>query len=100
MSIRFSQHVFFPLTVLQRKFNIPVVITVMRAGLITVTQQDQQLAKFLIGDPRPSLQDFAVGLIRECLSSAIANRSQFNVTIDVLGKWHGMGKANEKYVDL
>ena len=44
----------------QRKLNVPATVALLRSGLITISQEDQQLAKFLFSDPRASLQTFAV----------------------------------------
>ncbi|KAH9951492.1 Not1-domain-containing protein [Amylocystis lapponica] len=82
----------------ERKFNVPVTVTLLRGGLVNVVQQDQQLAKFLFGDPRPTLQTFAAELIRECLSSdpQIATQAQFGFTLDYLNLLAQQGKANEE----
>lgn len=86
----------------QRKFNIPVTVTLLRSGLINIVQEDQQLAKFLYSDARPSLLDFAAGLVRECLSSdpPIASQTQFTYTLEVLNQLAQSGKANDEYVTL
>jgi CCR4-NOT transcription complex subunit 1 len=62
--------------------------------------QDQQLAKILFTDPRPSLLNFAAGLIRECLSSdpPVASQGQFGYSIEVLGQLAHAGKANDELV--
>jgi CCR4-NOT transcription complex subunit 1 len=82
----------------QRKLNVPVTATLLRSGLISIAQQDQQLAKFLFADAKPSLQNFATGLIRECLTCdpPLASQSQFSVTIEVLSQIMQSGKANEE----
>lgn len=89
-----------PLTLLQRKLNIPVTATLLRSGLVSTSLQDQQLAKNLFTDPRHSLQNFAAGLIRECLSSdpPVASQSQLTYSIEVLGQLAQAGDANEEYV--
>lgn len=82
----------------QRKLNVPVTATLLRRGLISITQQDQQLAKFLFADPKPTLQNFATGLIRECLTCdpPLASQSQFSFTIEVLSQIMQTGKANDE----
>lgn len=82
----------------ERKLNIPVTVTLLRSGLVNTSLQDQQLAKNLFTDPRPSLQNFAAGLIRECLSSdpPVASQSQLTYSIEVLGQLAQAGKANEE----
>lgn len=74
----------------------------MRSGLVNITQEDQQLAKLLLADPRPILLNFAAGLIRECLSSdpPIASQGSFAYTLEVLTQLAQAGKANEEYVFL
>ncbi|KAL6309158.1 Not1-domain-containing protein [Sparassis latifolia] len=82
----------------ERKFNVPVTVTLLKSGLINLPQEDQQLAKFLYTDPRPSLLTFAADLIRECLSSdpPIASQSQFVYTLEILGQLAQSGKVNEE----
>ncbi|KAF8556923.1 Not1-domain-containing protein [Imleria badia] len=81
----------------ERKFNIPVTVTLLRSGLVNTSLQDQQLAKSLFQDPRPTLQSFAAGLVRECLSSdpPVASQNQLTYTIEVLSQLVQAGKANE-----
>ncbi|KAG2138015.1 hypothetical protein DEU56DRAFT_736548 [Suillus clintonianus] len=83
----------------ERKLNTPVTVTLLRSGLVSTSLQDQQLAKNLFTDPRPSLQNFAAGLIRECLSSdpPVASQSQLTFSIEVLGQLAQAGDANEEY---
>ena len=75
-------------------------VTLLRSGLISITQQDQQLAKFLFGDQRPTLQNFAAGLIRECLTCdpPLASQNQFSFTIEVLTQIVQSGKASDELV--
>jgi CCR4-NOT transcription complex subunit 1 len=82
----------------ERKLNVPVTATLLRSGLISITQQDQQLAKFLFADAKPTLQNFATGLIRECLTCdpPLASQSQFSFTIEVLSQIMQTGKANDE----
>ncbi|CAL1703968.1 unnamed protein product [Somion occarium] len=82
----------------ERKLNVPVTVTLMRSGLVNITQEDQQLAKLLLADPRPILLNFAAGLIRECLSSdpPIASQGSFAYTLEVLTQLAQAGKANEE----
>ncbi|KAJ3553574.1 hypothetical protein NM688_g3537 [Phlebia brevispora] len=82
----------------ERKFNIPVTVTLLRSGLVNIIQEDQQIAKFLYADPRPTLLTFAAGLIRECLSSdpPVASQSQFVYTLDALAHLAQSGKANDE----
>ncbi|KAH7889967.1 Not1-domain-containing protein [Phlebopus sp. FC_14] len=81
----------------ERKLNIPVTVTLLRSGLVNTSLQDQQLAKSLFTDPRATLQSFAAGLVRECLSTdpPVASQSQLTYSIEVLGQLAQAGKANE-----
>lgn len=65
---------------------------------MNIIQEDQQLAKFLYADPRPSLLTFAAGLIRECLSSdpPVASQSQLMYTLDALGHLAQTKQANDE----
>ena len=69
-------------------------------GLVNITLQDQQLAKSLFTDPRPSLLNFAAGLIRECLSgdTPVASQNLFSCSLDVLSQLTQAGKGNETFV--
>lgn len=82
----------------QRKYNVAVTVVLLRSGLINLGLQDQQLAKLLFEDPRPTLLSFAANLIRECLSSdpPVATQGQFVYTIDVLGSLAQAAKTNEE----
>jgi CCR4-NOT transcription complex subunit 1 len=84
---------------LQRKFNAPVTVALIRSGLLTVAQQDQQVAKLLFSNPRPILQNFAANLIRECLVAEppVASQSQFSYTTDALVQLAQSGRATELY---
>ncbi|KAI9509952.1 Not1-domain-containing protein [Russula earlei] len=55
-------------------------------------------AKFLYAESKPTLQNFAAGLIRECLTCdpPLASQSQFNFTIEVLSQIMRSGKANDE----
>jgi CCR4-NOT transcription complex subunit 1 len=79
-----------------------VTATLLRSGLISITQQDQQLAKLLFADAKSTLQNFATGLIRECLTCdpPLASQSQFRFTIEVLSQIMQTRKANEEWVSM
>ncbi|KZP29910.1 Not1-domain-containing protein [Athelia psychrophila] len=82
----------------ERKFNVPVTVTLLQSGLVNISLQDQQLAKSLFTEPRPSLLNFAAALIRECLSTdpPVASQSQFAYSIEVLGQLSQSSKANDE----
>lgn len=77
-------------------------MTLLRSRLITVTDEDLQLAKWLYSNAnaRPNLQDFTAGLIRDCLTSdpPIAVQHQFQYTLDALTQIMRTNKATESYV--
>lgn len=75
-----------------------VTVTLLKSGLINTNLQDQQLAKVLYMDPRPSLLKFSAGLIRGCLSSdpPVASQGQFSLSIDVLSSLTQAGKINDE----
>ncbi|KAG5645053.1 hypothetical protein DXG03_007232, partial [Asterophora parasitica] len=82
----------------ERKYNVDVTVTLLRSGLINTTLQDQQLAKTLVADPRPTLLNFTANLIRECLSSdpPVASQSQFAYSIEILSQLAQAGRANDE----
>ncbi|KAJ6618288.1 Not1-domain-containing protein [Mycena sp. CBHHK59/15] len=86
----------------ERKFNIPVTVTLLRSGLVNTTLLDQQLAKVLFTDPRPTLLNYVAGLIRECLSSdpPVATQNQFVYSLEVMNQHSQSGKATEEVIRL
>lgn len=89
----------------QRKFNIPVTVTLLRSSLLDVGALDQALAKTMyMGSmgPRPSFLNFISGLIRECLSSdpPVASQAQFKYCIEMLTNTIQEGNATDQYACL
>ncbi|KAL1947536.1 hypothetical protein VTO73DRAFT_13260 [Trametes versicolor] len=86
----------------ERKFNVPVTVTLLRSGLVTIIQEDQQLAKQLYTDPRPSLQTFAAGLIREYLAAdpPLSTQGQFSYSMEILTQLAQSNKANDEVLRL
>lgn len=86
----------------ERKYNVQVTATILRSGLVDVGRQDQQLAQFLVKDPKPSLQTFVAGLIRECLTSdpPVATQRHFNASIEVMVQLVQSSKSNEDVINL
>ena len=82
----------------QRKYDVAVTVTLLKSGLITVQQLDQQLAKFMFTHCRPSLLTFTANLVRECLTAdpPLAGRDQFPFCLEVLSQLSAAGKANEE----
>ncbi|CAG8526473.1 8493_t:CDS:10 [Ambispora leptoticha] len=84
-----------------RKFIVPVVVALIKAGLINVAEQDVQLAK-LIESGRPTVIDFTTKLVRECVlkEPAIASRGDFLNSLDALERLTRRGKAPENVILL
>ncbi|PFH49091.1 hypothetical protein AMATHDRAFT_81473 [Amanita thiersii Skay4041] len=82
----------------ERKYNVPVTVTLLRSGLLNVTLLDQQLAKMLFTEARPNLLNYVAGLIRESLSCdpPVASQAQFAYSIEVLEQLSNNGKGNEE----
>ncbi|KAJ4501745.1 Not1-domain-containing protein [Lentinula lateritia] len=89
----------------ERKFNIPVTVTLLRSSLLDVGALDQALAKTMyMGSmgPRPSFLNFISGLIRECLSSdpPVASQAQFKYCIEMLTNTIQEGNATDQVSKL
>ncbi len=84
----------------QRKYNVPVTVTLLRNGLLNITLLDQQLAKMLYTDPRPNLLNYVAALVRESLTCEppVATQAQFAYSIEMLDQLANSGKANEERV--
>ncbi|KAG9303880.1 hypothetical protein G9A89_005790 [Geosiphon pyriformis] len=85
----------------ERKFIVPVVVALIKAGLVNIADQDIQLAK-LIDNGRPTVIDFTAKLIRECVfkDPPIAARNDFLLSIEALDRLIRRGKAPESVVQL
>ncbi|KAI0085426.1 Not1-domain-containing protein [Irpex rosettiformis] len=86
----------------ERKYNVPATVALLRSGLISIAQEDQQLAKFLYTDSKATLQTFAASLVRECLSSdpPMASQSQFVYTLEILTQLSQANKVNDEVLRL
>ncbi|KZT44176.1 Not1-domain-containing protein [Sistotremastrum suecicum HHB10207 ss-3] len=82
----------------ERKYNVPVTVTLLRSGLIPVAQQDAQLARLMWREARPSLIDFTANLIRECLAgdTPVATQAQFQDSLSTLLRAAELGKLTER----
>ena len=81
----------------ERKFNVPVTIALVRAGLINIVELDSQLAKVCARDFRASAIDFAADLAHECLREpAVATRGQLQEIVNALQQAVQRNKATEK----
>ncbi|KAI8372978.1 CCR4-Not complex component, Not1-domain-containing protein [Radiomyces spectabilis] len=74
----------------ERKYNVPVTMTLIKAGLINLMEQDQELAA-LIDSGRPSAIDFTARLIRACFfdEPPLATRQEFSASLEALGRLRG-----------
>jgi CCR4-NOT transcription complex subunit 1 len=82
----------------ERKYNVPVTITLLRTQLINPGVHDQQLAKMLYTNPQPNLISYAVGLIREALTGEMPAlpQSAFQLSLEVLRSLAAQGKATDE----
>ncbi|KAG0047310.1 hypothetical protein BGZ83_007625 [Gryganskiella cystojenkinii] len=71
----------------ERKLNVPVTVTLIKAGLVNLVDQDMQLAR-LIEIGRPGVAEFTVKLVRECVlgEQPVANRNEFINSLNVLNR--------------
>ena len=80
----------------ERKFNVPVTVSLVRAGLVNIAELDVQLAKLILRDFRASVIDFSAQLALECLHEpACATRQQLTNTIEALQRAGQRGKETE-----
>ncbi|EST08344.1 CCR4-Not complex, Not1 subunit, domain of unknown function DUF3819 [Kalmanozyma brasiliensis GHG001] len=80
----------------ERKFNVPVTVSLVRAGLVNIAELDVQLAKLILRDLRASVIDFSAQLALECLQEpACATRQQLTNTIEALQRVDQRGKATD-----
>lgn len=73
----------------ERKYNVPVTVALIKAGLINLTEQDQELGT-LIDSGRTSAIDFTARLIRACLygdeTTPLATRQDFVASLDAFSR--------------
>ncbi|KAI8097006.1 CCR4-Not complex component, Not1-domain-containing protein [Halteromyces radiatus] len=73
----------------ERKYNVPVTVALIKAGLINLLEQDQELA-ILIDSGRTSAIDFTARLIRACLFTddaiPLASRQDFASSLDAFSR--------------
>ncbi|KAK3820433.1 MAG: CCR4-Not complex component, Not1-domain-containing protein [Benniella sp.] len=86
----------------ERKFNVPVTVTLIKAGLVSLVDQDMQLARSIdIG--RSGVVEYTIKLIRECVLSdqPCASRNEFINSLNILNRLAQRGgKAVEPIVLL
>ncbi|CAO3593285.1 unnamed protein product [Absidia cylindrospora] len=76
----------------ERKYNVPVTVALIKAGLINLVEQDQELA-ILIDSGRTSAIDFTARLIRACLFgndgiTSVASQQDFATSLDAFSRLH------------
>lgn len=69
----------------ERKYNVPVTVALIKAGLINLPEQDQELS-ILIDSGRTSAIEFTAKLIRACLFGEypLATRHEFMASLEAL----------------
>jgi CCR4-NOT transcription complex subunit 1 len=74
----------------ERKYNVPVTVALIKANLINLPEQDQELAN-LIDNGRISAIDFTARLIRSCLFDDVplANHQEFMASLEALSRLRG-----------
>jgi CCR4-NOT transcription complex subunit 1 len=74
----------------ERKYNVPVTMALIKANLIDLPEQDQELA-ILIDSGRMSAIDFTARLIRACLfgETPLAGRQDFMASLEALHRLRG-----------
>lgn len=74
----------------ERKYNVPVTVALIKANLINLPEQDQELAN-LIDSGRASAIDFTARLIRACLFDEVVlvNRQEFMASLEALSRLRG-----------
>ena len=86
----------------QRKFNVPVTVTLIRAGFLNIGELDAQLAQVMLRSFAREMQDFVAGLIRECSLSEHPSvpRNGFAISLAALLKADELGHATRAVEDL
>lgn len=80
----------------ERKFNVPVTVSLIRAGLINIAETDLQTTRLIMRDFKPSVVDFAAKLALECLQEPpCATRGQLGNMIEALGRAAKQSKATD-----
>ncbi|KAI9310521.1 CCR4-Not complex component, Not1-domain-containing protein [Dichotomocladium elegans] len=73
----------------ERKYNVPVTVALIKAGLINLVEQDQELG-ILIESGRGTAIDFAAKLVRACIfDENMATPQDFMVALDAMGRLRG-----------
>ena len=79
----------------ERKFNVPVTLALVRANLVAIADEDQQLAKLLVRTHfRPSVVEFSAAFARACLREKLAGRAQLQGVLGALAQAAQFGRAS------
>ncbi|KAJ1926927.1 CCR4-NOT core subunit cdc39 [Tieghemiomyces parasiticus] len=78
----------------ERKYSVPVTVALIKARLISVPEQDRQLAKLMEGGRAP-VAEFAAHLIRKCVldPQPCGSRADFAASVDALARLSARGRA-------
>jgi len=81
----------------ERKFNVPVTVSLLQTRFIQVAELDVQLAKFILREFRSTVVDFAAKLVAACLAEIppVATKEQFANVIDALKEATRSNKATD-----
>ena len=83
----------------QRKFNMPVIFSLLKVQLVQSTKLDSSISKLIAESSNPVVVKFAATLLLNVFSSEelrpIALRSEFGFTLDALSKYVG-DESNEE----
>ena len=85
----------------ERKFNVAVTVTLVRASIVNLAKLDQQLATFVQREFRPTVVNFVAQFVAACVlaNEPVASREQLAHCIDALVKATQAGHATDAYVD-
>lgn len=75
----------------QRKFNMPVMFSLLKVGLVSAINFDGSIGRLILEPGSPVIVNFASNLLIQVFNSdqvrPIALRSEFGATIEALSKW-------------
>lgn len=73
----------------ERKYNVPVTVALIKAGLINVMEQDQELGH-LVESGRPTAIDFAAQLVNSCIfEENLASPQDFAISLEAISRLRG-----------
>ncbi|KAI7885612.1 Not1-domain-containing protein [Lichtheimia hyalospora FSU 10163] len=73
----------------ERKYNVPVTVALIKAGLINVMEQDQELGH-LIESGRPTAIDFAAQLVNSCIfDENLVTPQDFAISLEAISRLRG-----------